>query len=142
MCYSFFHGGDYMSKNVRKQKLPEGEVIPLIYDFMFTAIFNKEENLIITENFLANYFNIPLEEIRGNVTILSRELELENKHTANKQVDLLLKLGSRKINIEVSTRLSIGIIDRNVVFACNAHSTSIGMGIEIIVILKILFKLI
>ena len=71
-----------MGKNVRKQKLPDGELIPLIYDFMFTAIFNKEENLIITENFLANYFNIPLEEIKGNVTILSRELELENKHAA------------------------------------------------------------
>lgn len=117
-----------MGKNIRKQKLPDGELIPLIYDFMFTSIFNKEENLIITENFLANYFNILLEEIRGNVTILSRELGLENKHAANKQVDLLLKLKDKKINIEVSTQLSMGIVNRNVIFACNTHSTSYKHG--------------
>lgn len=114
-----------MSKNKKRN---EGEVIPLIWDFMFTSIFNKEENIVITENFIACYFCIPIEEVKGKVKILSRNLKRENKYTANKQVDMVLELGKKKINIEVSTQLSQGIIDRNVVFASNIHSTSYRKG--------------
>ncbi len=121
-------GGIHMNKNMRTIILPKGEIIPPIYDFMFTTIFNKEENLIILENFLSYYLDIPLEKIKGKISILSRNLKLENKHTANKQVDLLLNLEGRKINIEVSTHLSSGIINRNLVFACNAHATSYRYG--------------
>lgn len=117
-----------MTKNIRTERLRKGEIIPPIYDFMFTAIFNKPENIIILENFLSNYLNIPLEDIKGRVSILSRNLDLEHKHAANKQVDLLLELENKKINIEVSTHLSRGIINRNVVFACNAHATSYKHG--------------
>ncbi len=113
---------------MRTTKLEKGEIIPPIYDFMFTTIFNKEENIIILENFLSNYLKIPIEEMRGRISILSRNLKLENKHAANKQVDLLLKLGGKRINIEVSTHLSSGIINRNVVFACNAHAASYQHG--------------
>lgn len=117
-----------MSRNIRTDQLPKGEIIPPIYDFMFTAIFNKEENLIITENFLSLYLQIPLSEIKGKLKIKPRNLELENKYVASKQVDLLLELENKRINIEVSTSVSIGIVNRNVVFACNTHATSYHYG--------------
>ncbi len=117
-----------MIKNIRMDVLPKGKIIPPIYDFMFTTIFNKEENIVILENFLSLYLKMPLESMKGNVKIRSRNLMLENKHAANKQVDLLLQLENGKINIEVSTGISSGIINRNLVFICNAHSTSYQYG--------------
>ena len=56
-----------MTKSITKNKLKPGEVIPLNIDFMFTNIFNKEENINIVENFLSNYLDIPLNEIKGNL---------------------------------------------------------------------------
>ena len=117
-----------MINDTRKKKLEKGKLVPMIFDYVFTSIFNKESNIAIVENFLSCYFDLPLEEVKGNVVILPRELELENKHTANKQVDLVLKLGSKKINIELSTRMSEGIMNRNIVFACNVHSRSYKYG--------------
>ena len=34
--------------------------IPLYVDFMFTEIFNNYKNIDILENFLENYFDLPL----------------------------------------------------------------------------------
>lgn len=42
-----------MIKLKRFEKLKEGEIIPLIFDYVFTAIFNNKENINILENFLA-----------------------------------------------------------------------------------------
>ena len=66
----------------RIKKLAEGEIIPLTYDFMFTSIFNKEENIDILEEFVSFYLDIDLSDIKGNLKLLSRELELESKKEA------------------------------------------------------------
>ena len=47
----------------RKQMLAPGEIIPLNFDFLFTSIFNNPDNMVIIENFLAIYFDIPLSTI-------------------------------------------------------------------------------
>ena len=51
------------------------ELIPLNYDLAFTSIFNKEENIIILENFISTYLEIPLKEIKGNLKLLNRNLK-------------------------------------------------------------------
>ena len=107
--------------NIRTIKLKEDHIIPLKFDFEFSGIFNNIDNLIIVENFVALYLNEPISKIRGNVTIKSRYLPINNKDNKDKQVDLLVDLDGEKINIELNNRKSPGIIDRNVVYACEVH---------------------
>lgn len=112
----------------RDERLKEGEIIPLTYDYVFTSIFNNKDNICILENFLSCYFNVPLEQIKDRVIILPRDLELESKSTRNKQVDLILDLNGEKINIELSNKISHGIVNRNVVYACNVHGRQLEYG--------------
>ena len=104
------------------------ELIPLNYDLAFTSIFNKEENIIILENFISTYLEIPLKEIKGNLKLLNRDLKKENKKESKKEVDLLLNYRGKKINIELSNKVSQGTIDRNVVYVCNIHSKQLKKG--------------
>ena len=120
-----------MVKNdIRKIKLKEGEIIPICFDYVFANIFNDKENIIILENFLSTYFDLPLKEIKGNIKLLPRELKLESKKEANKQIDLVLNLNGELINIELSNKMNQNIIDRNIVFASNIHSRSLKYGNE------------
>ena len=57
----------------------KGEIIPLTFDIMFTEIFNNEENICILEEFISGYFNYSLNDVRGNLEILSRRLPKENR---------------------------------------------------------------
>lgn len=98
-------------------------------DFMFTTIFNKEENISILENFLSCYLEISLNEIKGNLKLLKRKLAVDNKKESSKEVDLLLNYNGKTINIELSNeRKSTGIIERNIVFACKLHSKDLRYG--------------
>jgi len=112
----------------RTLTLKKGEIIPLTFDYVFTAIFNNKDNINILENFLSCYFDIPIGNIRGNVTLLPRQLELESSFSRNKQVDLILDLNGEKINIELSNKIGQGIINRNVVYACNIHGRQLEYG--------------
>lgn len=101
------------------------ELIPLSFDLAFTSIFNKEENIIILENFISTYLEIPLEEVKGNLKLLNRNL---NKKESKKEIDLLLNYKGKKINIELSNKVSQGTIDRNAVYVCNIHSKQLKLG--------------
>lgn len=104
------------------------ELIPLSFDLAFTSIFNKEENIIILENFISTYLEIPLEEVKGNLKLLNRNLNKKNKKESKKEIDLLLNYKGKKINIELSNKVSQGTIDRNVVYVCNIHSKQLKLG--------------
>ena len=114
----------------RKQRLAPGEIIPLNFDFLFTSIFNNPDNMVIIENFLAIYFDIPLSTIRGKVTIKSRDLLPNAKIDADKQVDLLLDYEGEKINIELSNYNSPGLVDRNIVYLASVHSHQMEYGVN------------
>ena len=101
--------------------LEKGTIIPLTFDIMFTEVFNNQNNICILEEFIANYLNIPLPLVEGNLKILSRRLFKENRYDSKKEVDLLLDLNGKKINIEMSNNNSMGVIDRNVVYLCKVH---------------------
>ena len=91
-------------KNMIKTKLKKGQIIPLTFDYMFTEIFNDEDNICILEEFISFYLDIPLNEVRGNLKLLSRKLKMESKIESKKEVDLLLNLNGEKINIELNNR--------------------------------------
>ena len=88
---------------------------------MFTEVFNNQNNICILEEFIANYLNIPLPLVEGNLKILSRRLFKENRYDSKKEVDLLLDLNGKKINIEMSNNNSMGVINRNIVYLCKVH---------------------
>ena len=119
-----------MKNNIRTKELKEGEIIPLNFDFVFEAIFTKKDNIDILESFLSCYFDVDIKDIRGKVKILPRELELESKKDKNKQIDLLLELDNETINIELNNYGSDGIINRNIVYACNIHSRSFEYEVD------------
>ena len=111
-----------------EKNLNKGEIIPLTFDPMFTSIFNNEENICILEDFISIYFDIPINEVIGNLKILSRKLNKNNKIEASKEVDLLLTLNGVKINIELSNRCTIGVRERNLVYICGQHSKQLKVG--------------
>ncbi len=111
-----------MNTIVRNKKLEKGEIVPLTFDYVFTNIFNNPNNIIILENFLACYLEVAVNKLRGNIEILSRNLIIEHKKEANKQIDLLVDIEGEKINIELQNQMSEGIINRNVVYACKVHA--------------------
>ena len=106
----------------REEQLEEGKIIPITFDYVFCNIFNNPDNIIILENFLACYLEVPLSRIRGHVEILSRNLIIEHKKEANKQIDLLVDIEGEKVNIELQNEISSGIINRNVIFASKVHA--------------------
>lgn len=110
-----------MKKDIRKNKLRKGEIIPLNFDFVFTSIFTNQDNIIIIENFVACLLDLDLKLVKDNIKILNRNLHNENKKERNKQVDLLLDYRGEKINIEINNYYSKGITDRNIVYASYIH---------------------
>lgn len=115
-------------QKVRKLKLDEGKIIPLKYDFIFTEIFNDENNIDIIESFLSAYFDIKFENIKGKVKLKNRNLNIKNKKEKSKQVDLILELAGEIINIELNNEFPKGKIDRNVTYLSNIHSRNLKFG--------------
>ena len=119
-----------MNGSVRRKQLKEGTIVPITFDYVFCNIFNNIDNIIILENFLACYLEVPLSKIRGHVEILSRNLIIEHKREANKQIDLLVDIDGEKVNIELQNKKSEGIINRNVVFASKVHAGQLKINNE------------
>ena len=115
-------------QNLRKLVIPSDKIIPLKRDFMFSDVFNDPNNIDILEAFIASYFDLTLEEVKGKIKVKPRRLSLDNKIEANSEVDLYLEMNGEKVNIEISTKIDQGIIDRNIIFLSKIHSKSLGHG--------------
>ena len=102
-----------MKNDIRTKTLKDGEIVTLKYDFHFVRVFGNKDNMDIIEYFISDYYSIPVEEVVGNVQILSRDLPQESKREKSKQVDLLLKLDNKKINIEISNNSTTGRKERD-----------------------------
>jgi predicted transposase/invertase (TIGR01784 family) len=114
----------------RKIGRANGEVIPLTYNYMFVTILDNPENIIILENFLSCYLDIPLDTIRGNLSLNKRDLPIEHKKEKNKQVDLILKIDNDIINIEMNNSFDKDIKERNVVYGCAIHGKQLAYGAD------------
>ena len=116
-----------MQKIIEKS-LKSNEIIPMTYDLMFTEIFNNEKNIVLLEEFISFYMNIPIKEVTGNLKLLKRNLNKKNLKSSKKEVDLLLDLNGKKYNIELSNKWNQSIKDRNVVYISHIHSDQLTRG--------------
>lgn len=110
-----------LKQDKRTKSLKSDEIIPLIFDAVFTRILNNEDNIIILENILSIYFKEPLENYKNKIKIKSRDLPTENKREHDKQVDLVIDRDGEKTNIELNTSKSEGKTNRNVVYISSIH---------------------
>lgn len=78
-------------KNVRMDKLSEGQIIPLKQDFMFTQIFNDENYDFVLYQLLSDVLNVNKESFNNNIKYLNRYLKNFNKKNNLNKVDLLIK---------------------------------------------------
>ena len=114
--------------NTRERQLKPGEIIPINFDYVFNNIFNNKDNIDILENFLAIYFDRPIEDIRGHIKLNIRELSNENKKEMDNQVDINLELDGKIINIELNNNGSQDILERNIVYLCKIHGKQLKYG--------------
>ena len=108
-------------KDIRIEKLEEGMIIPISFDYHFVRIFGQKENMDILEYFISDFYDIPIKDVTGNIELLSRNLKQDSKIEKSKQVDLLLSLNDKKINIEISNSSSIGRKERDLVYLSKIH---------------------
>ena len=102
-----------------KLKENQNKIIPLTRDFMFSAVFNNEENISILEEFLSEYLEMDLSDIRGHLKLLSREHLGEKKKDAKTEVDILLSQSNGdKIIIEMNANgFYENVKKRNLIYA-------------------------
>ena len=122
-------------KNVRIDKLAEGQIIPLKQDFMFTQIFNDENYDFVLYQLLSDVLSIKKEVFIGNIRYLNRDLKNSNKKNMLNKVDLLIKHkmfnedGDEEeeyINVEINT--SNSMLRRNKVYINKIGSFSLDVG--------------
>ncbi len=106
------------------------KIIRLSRDFMFGSIFNKEKNIKKLEKFISVFFNVPFELVHDNLKLEQRKLPKNKEKEAYKEMDLQLTLKNAKlrINIELNSSISDGIINRNIIFLCKMSSLNYQKG--------------
>ena len=118
----------YSIIKIKEKVLKQDEIIPMTFDPMFTEIFNNKKNIDLLEEFISYYMEIPIDFVKGNLILLSRNLKKKNLKSSKKEVDLLLDLNGKKYNIEVSNKWNQGIIDRNILYLSNIHGEQLKSG--------------
>ena len=101
-----------MKNDIRLKKLNEGEIVPISFDYHFIRIFGDKENMDIIEYFISDFYNIPIEDVTGNIEILSRDLSQDSRSEKRKQVDLFLK---HQEQIEMAKKILEEKLDINII---------------------------
>ncbi len=102
--------------------------IPLYVDFMFTEIFNNYQNIGILENFLECYFDLPRNTLKDKIDIKHRNLSLNHKSEYKKQVDLLVEVDGRSINIELNNTFNKSLLNRNISYVSSVAASKLKSG--------------
>ena len=96
-----------MKKHKKKNKrerayekvLAPGEIIPLWRDMMFCQIFGDNNYEFALNYMLATIFDVDVNDIKGHLTYLVKDLKNYNKRQMLNKVDLLLELNDEIINM-------------------------------------------
>ena len=133
-------------KDVRMDKLSEGQIIPLKQDFMFTKIFNDENYDFVLYQLLSDALNVNKESFNNNIKYLNRYLKNFNKKNNLNKVDLLIKHkiftkdGEEKekyTNIEINVFNSM--LRRNRIYSNGIDDFSLDVGFNIDHIVQVNF---
>ena len=123
-----------MKKHKKKNKrerayekvLAPGEIIPLWRDMMFCQIFGDKNYEYALNYMLATIFDVDVNDIKGHLTYLVKDLKKYNKRQMLNKVDLLLELNDEIINIEVNT--DDIMLKRNIVYLGKLLATTLKRG--------------
>lgn len=90
----FLIGGEKMnilnSKNLKKDAF-----IPLTNPAQFKKVFSDEDNIGMVEYLVSSILKIPLEEVKGNLTLSHNDKEAYN------EVDAILNRNGQNVHIEL-----------------------------------------
>ena len=123
-----------MKKHKKKNKrerayekvLAPGEIIPLWRDMMFCQIFGDKNYEFALNYLLATLLELDVNDIKGHLTYLVKDLKNYNKRQMLNKVDLLLELNDEIINIEVNT--DDIMLKRNIVYLGKLLATTLKRG--------------
>lgn len=97
-------------------------ITPLYTDVMFKAVFGSPDSIKFVTYFLSSYFNIPYEELEGNVEILNPEVPTKILKSKKKTLDVILKMNDEKILIEMNCFNKNMVLTRNLVYLMQEYS--------------------
>lgn len=104
------------------KKLPKGKIVPLKNDLLFKKVFGDIDGISRLEGFIASYFNVPYNEVKGNVRIIESEKRLKRKSEKRQSVDIVaeVELISKKFRLNIEMNLKKGTtLYRNFIYATN-----------------------
>ena len=114
-----------MNNQDLNNKLKQSTIIPLNVYFIFTDLLTKEENFAILEQFIADYFEIPLEIVKTNLKLVKNRLKIINEDI--NKIDLILSINDKIYNIEILTEERTTFNEcRSLFFAFSLHSIQSG----------------
>ena len=96
-------------------------------DPVFKNVFYRDTNLLkrfLTDILSRFYNNFHIE----NITILNTELSKDKLYIKNKTVDILVDIGSKKINCEVNTKYDSRHVYRNFLYLIQFTAQDIKKG--------------
>ena len=94
------------------------EFIPLTDDVLFKETFGRNQNILLIERFLEQYFHLPKGALRGKVIVkMESTLEKGKYKDKNSRGDILLYLEDKIINLEVYRVFNKDSLDKSVFIA-------------------------
>ena len=107
--------------------LEKGNTMQIAYDRAFKKIFGNNDAIQRVEFFLSEYLSIPLEDIKGMVTILESEKRLYTKDSKRQAVDVIadVNLNDERKRVNIELNLFENNTIRNITYVCNLLSSSI-----------------
>ena len=106
--------------------LAPGEIIPLWRDMMFCQVFGDKDYEFALNYLLVTLLELDVNDIKGHLTYLVKDLKNYNKKQMLNKVDLLLELNGEIINIEVNT--DDIMLKRNIVYLGKLLATTLKRG--------------
>ena len=106
-----------------KEKIAEN-IILLSFDYKFKKMFGDNDAIDRLEVIISIIFDLPVEDIKGKISILNGEKLVESENEKKGRMDVYLRLqlktGYERIDTQVSDRkLSQSIIDRNLLYGAH-----------------------
>lgn len=103
-------------------KLPPGKIIPLTNDLLCKKVFGDIDGIRRLEGFISTYFNVPYEEVKGNVKILESEKRNKRINDKRQSVDIIaeIELINKKFRLNIEMNLKKGTtLYRNFMYVTN-----------------------
>ena len=109
--------------------------IPAAMDVKFKKLFGDNDGIERLETFISIYFDLPLEVVKGNVTVLNSEKVKDYNKERGGAMDVYLGLRlpdhKERVDIEVSNEvLEQSTIDRNIGFGAHKYQAQLKKAMD------------